>query len=159
MEPEFVALGVPRHRRGRLTDEGLAFIRRCFENDEIESNGQPFLFLPRPARPPIYIGGAPPHALERTVAFGDGWLPIAGDPEKLREPIQRLNELASNAGKGPPEVKLMTTLPLSEPTRTLDLARAFMEVGVTSMVHGARYSGLSEFEDIAVRLAACRSAL
>ena len=77
MKPEFRALGVDRRRRGALTDETLAFLRDCFERDEVEANGQPFLFLPRPKRPPIFVGGAPPHALRRTVEYGDGWMPMA----------------------------------------------------------------------------------
>ena len=65
MEAEFRALGVERRRRGRISDEILAFIRACFDNDIATANGQPFLFRPRPARPPIYVGGAAPHALRR----------------------------------------------------------------------------------------------
>ncbi len=60
MEPEFRALGVPYAKRAAITDATLEFLRRCFERDEVEANGQPFLFLPRPARPPIIVGGAPP---------------------------------------------------------------------------------------------------
>ena len=57
MEAEFRALGVPRARRGRDTDETLAFLKRCFEADVVRANEQDFLFLPRPPRPPIYVGG------------------------------------------------------------------------------------------------------
>ena len=159
MDAEFRALGISRADRGRLTNEGLAFIHRCFEGDEVEANGQPFLFLPRPERPPIYIGGGAPHALERTVAYGDGWLPMASDPEKLREPIERLGEMAAKAGKPMPEVKVMTALPLSEAQRAVDRASAMLEVGVSSLVHGARYSELSEFDDLAARAAECKRAL
>jgi probable F420-dependent oxidoreductase len=159
MDAEFRALGVARSRRGRLTDEGLAFIHRCFAADEVESNGQKFLFLPRPERPPIFIGGGAPHALERTVAYGDGWLPMAGDPEKLRDPIKQLNDLAAKADKPVPQVKLMTALALHEPARALEQVFALREVGVTSLIHGLRYSELSEFEDTAARLAECGAAL
>jgi probable F420-dependent oxidoreductase len=159
MKAEFRALGVPRNRRGRLTDETLAFIRGCFESDEVEANGQPFLFLPRPKRPPIFIGGTAPHALERTVEFGDGWLPMGGDPKKLREPIDRLQELASSAGRPQLQVKLMTALPLAETRHSVDAAQAMVEVGVTSIIHGARYTTVSEFEEVAGRLAECKNAL
>lgn len=159
MDAEFRALGVARSRRGRLTDEGLAFIHRCFAADEVESNGQKFLFLPRPERPPIFIGGGAPHALERTVAYGDGWLPMGGDPEKLRDPIKQLNDLAAKADKPVPQVKLMTALALHEPARALEQVFALREVGVTSLIHGLRYSELSEFEDTAARLAECGAAL
>ena len=47
------ALGVARERRGALSDEVLAFLERCFARDEVEANGQPFLFRPRPPKPPI----------------------------------------------------------------------------------------------------------
>ena len=159
MEAEFRALGVPRNQRGRLTDEALAFIHDCFEGgDETEANGQTFLFLPRPVRPPIFIGGAPPHALERSVSFGDGWMPIGAQPKKLLDPISQLQELASKAGRVAQEVKLMTSLPLGETGRTVDQIHELLEVGVTSVVHGARYEVFSEFEEAAGQLAECRDA-
>src|SRR5262245_41427119 len=67
MEPEFRALGVPRVRRGRISDDTLAFLERCFAQDEVEAHGQKFLFLPRPPRPPIYVGGSGEPALRRAV--------------------------------------------------------------------------------------------
>lgn len=159
MDAEFRALGVPRGQRGQLTDEGLAFIHQCFAADVVEANGQRFLFLPRPERPPIFIGGAAPHALKRTVAYGEGWLPMGGNPDKLRDPIKQLNDLASKAGKPAPQVKLMTALPLHEPERAIALVGELADVGVTSLIHGLRYSELTEFEDTAARLATCGSAL
>ena len=87
MEPEFRAVGAAKARRGALTDHTLEFLHRCFAADEVETNGQRFLFLPRPQRPPIFVGGAPPHALRRAVRFGDGWMPMGGDPERLRPAI------------------------------------------------------------------------
>jgi probable F420-dependent oxidoreductase len=157
MKAEFHALGVPLNRRGHLTDEALAFIHHCFETDEIEANGQAFLFLPRPERPPIFIGGTAPHALERTVAFGDGWLPMGGDPKKLKAPIERLQELAASAGRSALEVKLMTALPLADTRRSVDVVHSLLEVGVTSIIHGARYTAFGEFEEIAGRLAECKN--
>jgi probable F420-dependent oxidoreductase len=83
MHAEFRALGVDRRRRGRLTDETLAFLRQCFAADDVVAHGQPFLFLPRPAPPPIFVGGSPPHALTRTVRYGDGWIQGAGETGSL----------------------------------------------------------------------------
>src|SRR2546428_1337416 len=62
MAAEFRALGVDIRRRGALSDETLAFLERCFAADVVEANGQPFLFRPRPPRPPLFIGGGPPPA-------------------------------------------------------------------------------------------------
>ncbi len=145
MDAEFRALGISRNQRGRLTDEGLALIRECFENDEVESGGQKFLFLPRPERPPIYVGGSGLHALERTVAYGDGWLPMGGDPEKLRVAIAELGELAAKAGRRLPEVKLLTSLPLEDREKSIDLLGKLKAVGVTSLIQSVRYNEASEF--------------
>jgi len=157
MKAEFRALGVPQNRRGRLTDEALRFIHDCFEADEVEANGQAFLFLPRPERPPIFIGGTAPHALERAVAFGDGWLPMGGEPKKLKEPIEQLQELATTAGRPSLEVKLMTALPLADTQRSVDVVHAMIEVGVTSVIQAARYTSFDEFEEVAGRLAECKN--
>ncbi len=154
MQAEFNALGVPRSHRGRLTDEGLAFIRRCFEGDEVEANGQPFLFLPRPTCPPIYIGGGAPQALERTVRFGDGWLPMGGDPKKLAPAIRELHDRASAARRTqPPEVKLMTALRLDSREAAQEQLAAFAEAGVTSVIHALRYDTIGEFEAVVENLA------
>jgi alkanesulfonate monooxygenase SsuD/methylene tetrahydromethanopterin reductase-like flavin-dependent oxidoreductase (luciferase family) len=134
-------------------------IHACFESDEVEANGQEFLFLPRPERPPIFIGGSGPHALARTVAFGDGWLPMGGDPEKLRGPIEQLHALASDAGKPKPQVKLMTALPLDNVAEATSRAGALAQAGVTSLIQAIRYDTLAEFEDAVGKLEAVCEAI
>jgi len=145
MEPEFRVLGVPRARRGAATDATLDFFHRCFANDEVEENGQKFLFLPRPPRPPIYVGGAPPHAFERTLRFGEGWMPVGGDAGKLRKLAAELRERAAAAGKAAPEIVLLTTLPLDDPPRAVDTAAALVSAGATSLVQGGRYADAAAF--------------
>ncbi len=145
MKAEFQALGVDRKRRGRITDETLDFFQRCFAKDEMEANGQPFLFLPRPERPPFYIGGAAPHALERAARYGDGWLPMGGDPAKLAPDIAKLRELRAEAGKPPPEVVLMTAFPVDDTAAVSDHVSALADVGVTQIAFGIRYADAVEF--------------
>jgi probable F420-dependent oxidoreductase len=150
---EFAALGIDRSLRGRSTDETLDLLLRCFATDEVEAHGQKFLFRPRPARPPIFIGGTAPHALERAVRYGDGWIPMGGDPARLAAPILELRELADRADKPSPEVVLMTGFDLSEPSRAADQAHALASVGVTHFVHGSRYSDADAFRADADALA------
>jgi probable F420-dependent oxidoreductase len=146
MRPEFQVLGIPRSQRGRLTDETLDFLHRCFASDEVEANGQRFLFRPRPKRPPIYVGGAPPHALERAVRFGEGWIPLgAPDPDHLAPHVARLRELAAKAGRPEPEVVLMTALPLDDLGAARDRVQALAAAGVTGIVHGSRYADAAGF--------------
>ena len=145
MKAEFRALGVDRRRRGHITDETLDFLQRCFAADEMEANGQPFLFLPRPERPPIYIGGSAPHALERAARYGDGWLPMGGDPAKLAPDIEKLRELTAEAEKPPPEVVLMTSFPLSDSSAVEDQVLSLADAGVTQIAFGTRYADATEF--------------
>ncbi len=153
MEAEFRALGVSRKRRGAITDDTLEFLQRAFAADEMEANNQRFLFLPRPKRPPIFIGGAAPHALRRAVRYGDGWMPMSGDPEPLRPQIAELRRLAEEAGRDAPEVVVLTMLPLHEPEHAAELARVFAEVGVTRLIHAPRYNNEAEFRRSAEALA------
>ena len=159
MRPEFRALGVDRAKRAAITDDTLAFLHRCFESDEVEANGQPFLFLPRPARPPIFVGGAAPHALDRAVRLGDGWMPIGTSPEDLAGHARRLHELADAAGKPTPEIVVMTGLPPGDDARARDAARALRAAGATRLVIGSRYADAAQFQREAERLAALRESL
>jgi probable F420-dependent oxidoreductase len=154
MEPEFKALGVERSRRGALTDETLEFIHRCFASDEVEANGQPFLFLPRPARPPIFVGGAPPHAFRRVLRFGEGWMPMIRNPEDLAEPARELRRLAEQAGKPPPEIVALTGVPSSDPQRLRERVQAFERAGATRLICGTRYADADEFRASAEALSA-----
>jgi probable F420-dependent oxidoreductase len=145
MEPEFRALGVSKRTRAADSDRVLEFLGRAFANDVVEANGQPFLFLPRPARPAILIGGAPPHALTRAARFGDGWMPIGGKPAELAPHLAQLRERFAAAGKPEPELAIMTRLPLEDPGRAADFARGYAELGATRLVHSNRYADAAEF--------------
>jgi len=148
MEPEFRAAAVAYRERGRITDETLAFLQRCFASDEVEANGQRFLFLPRPPRPPILVGGSPAYAFRRAVRFGDGWMPMlpgAGDPEVLRPAIAALRAQAAAAGRPAPEVAVLTELPLDDPKAAAARLAAFADVGATRVAHGWRYADAAEF--------------
>jgi len=145
MDAEFRAVGVPRAERGRRSDETLAFLRACFEQDVAESHGQRFLFLPRPERPPIYVGGAGEAALRRAIRYGDGWMPMTGDAAKLSAPLARLRELADEAGRAAPEVVAFTGFDARRPEALGESLAALSALGVTRAVVGSRYADADEF--------------
>lgn len=150
---EFRALGVPRARRGRLTDEALELLHRCFDSDEVEINGQRILFLPRPARPPIFVGGSGPHALRRAVRFGDGWVASgAADPDRLREPIAELRRLAQEAGKPAPEAGVSFALEDEDEAELHDRIAALAAIGVTRIAFRFRYEDADAFRRHAERI-------
>jgi probable F420-dependent oxidoreductase len=161
MKAEFRALGVDRRRRGDLTDHALDTLRRCFdaEDDIVEEHGQPFYFRPRPPRPPIFVGGAAPHALERSVRFGDGWMPMSAEPAKLAPEVGQLHEMAQRAGRPAPEVVAFGGIPLDEPQRSAEQLARLAEIGVTRFATGTRYATPDEFRHGLDALVAVREAL
>ena len=145
MAAEFRALGVDRRRRGRITDDTLAFLDGCFAGDIVYANDQPFLFQPRPARPPLFIGGSPPFAFPRALAHRAGWMPMGLAPDALREPASDLRQQAAAAGLPAPEVVVLTALPLGDAGAARDLVAAYRDAGATRLIHGGRYADLDEF--------------
>ncbi|MFP8873972.1 MAG: TIGR03619 family F420-dependent LLM class oxidoreductase [Myxococcota bacterium] len=147
MEAEFRALGIDRRRRGALTDATLDTLHRCFGADDnvVEEHGQPFLFRPAPPQPPIFIGGSGRHCLERVIRYGDGWIPMGADPERLAEPIARLRELAASAGRPTPEVIALGGVHGDDPERGAQALHNLAAIGVTRFVQGLRYADSDEF--------------
>ena len=145
MDAEFRALGVERRRRGRTADATLAVIRECFEHDEVTANGQPFLFRPRPARPPIYVGGRPPHALARAATYGDGWMPMRMTPERLPDARTEYAEACAAAGKETGEIVVVGELPLDDPGATAAELGGFAEGGAARFILSGRYTDADHY--------------
>ncbi|MEM7467533.1 MAG: TIGR03619 family F420-dependent LLM class oxidoreductase [Pseudomonadota bacterium] len=156
MEAEFKATGADRKRRGAITDEALSFFNDAFANDEVALNGQKFLFLPRPKKPEILVGGAAPHALKRAVTYGDGWMPMGAEPEKLGPNITQLQEQFESAGKSTPEVIALKPLPLDNLDECSELMRSYAEIGVTGIEHPAKYDSADEFSEICETILAAK---
>jgi probable F420-dependent oxidoreductase len=158
MEKEFRALGLDPRRRGAETDATLAFLHACFAGDEVTANGQPFLFRPRPARPPIIVGGAPPHAIRRAARFGEGWMPTGAHADVLEPGIASLREAMAAAGKPAPEVVLLQPLPVDDDEALAARLGALAALGVTRVVHPWRYRDADEVARVGARLVAARDA-
>jgi probable F420-dependent oxidoreductase len=109
MKPEFEALGVDFRKRGRVTTETLQVIQHLFSADVPGAfegttvNFPSFVFKPRPARPPIWIGGNGDAAIERVLRYGDGWHPML-KVDELKGKVEALKERAREAGRPEPEI-------------------------------------------------------
>jgi len=145
MDAEFRALGLDRSRRGQDSDATLSFLHECFDNEVVEANGQAFLFKPRPPRPPIYIGGRAPHALERAVRYGDGWLPMGGDPDRLAHDLEIYERLSAKQNRPRGDVTVMRPLPLADPDGCRELLARYEALGVERIVCGVRYDTIDEY--------------
>lgn len=160
MEAEFRAVGVDPRERGRITDEMLGFLHAAFDGpgDVAVSNGQSFLFRPNPGKPRIWIGGAAPHALARAARFGDGWMPMTDDPERLREPIAELARRFAEAGRGRPGITVFGALGRRPADEELARLATLEALGVDELIQGGRYPDLDGFRRTLDALVARRDA-
>lgn len=143
MQAEFTALAVPKEQRGQIADDSLDFIRECFANEVVEANGQAFIFKPRPVRPPIYVGGAAPHAVARALRFGDGWMPM-GRLDKLQPQIAEFKRLAKDAGH-PGEVVMFGSLDEQDEAASRARLAEYQQAGITRMIVGRKYDAAEEW--------------
>lgn len=149
---EFRALGVPRNKRGQLTDATIDFLRDCAASELIEQNGQPLLLRPKLDCPPIYIGGGAAVAIPRTVRCGDGWMPVGLSPEELAPQVAELHQRAADAGRDGLEVVAMKTLPLEQPAAAIELAEAYRDAGVTHLVHTQGYDSPAHYAEVVAQI-------
>jgi probable F420-dependent oxidoreductase len=145
MAAEFKALGVDMGGRGRITDATLDFLLRCFASDEVEANGQRFLFKPRPPRPPLLVGGRPPHAVERAARYGDGWLPMARAPADVRAGIEQYHALTAAMGRARGTVSVFSAIEFQDRVRGAETIAAWRESGIDRLVCALRYRTVDEY--------------
>jgi probable F420-dependent oxidoreductase len=154
-QPEFEALGVPFARRGAVSNDYLAAIKKLWTGD-VASHSGPFVSFkdvhtgPRPLRsphPPIWVGGASDAAMRRAVRYGDAWHPNRVRMDWLRDTgTPKIAAIAAAEGKPVPalcpRIRLqLTESPLPDDQRlagqgTLDQMRKDLE-GLESL--GAAY--------------------
>src|SRR5712692_9750648 len=102
--------GTDPNTRWGLMRERIAAMKEIWTKDDAEYHGEhvdfdPIWSWPKPVQkphPPVYVGGMGAHTLQRVVEYGDAWMPIPmpGDTS-LGDRIQKLQRMASDAGRGP----------------------------------------------------------
>ncbi len=146
MKPEFAATGAEFRKRGAITDETLRVIHHLFSADVPGAYDGPlvkfpsFVFLPRPKRPPIWVGGNSPAAMNRALKFGDGWHPMLPAPE-LKAKVEELHAAAIAAGRAVPEIIVRRGFKLDDPAAARAKVAAENEAGATYFIldHRASY--------------------
>jgi len=144
MEPEFKALGVPIDRRAEIAEDTLSFINDCFDRDVMESNGQPFIFEPKPKKPTIFVGGMSSKAIRRAVEFNAGWFPM-GRLENIRGRIADFRQRAlAHSGRIP---EVVTYVNISEKTdNELDkIIDEYRDAGITRIVLNQKYQAVDDW--------------
>ena len=100
---EFETAGLNARQRGRRTNECLDAVRRLWTEDRVSFAGRHFAFQdasinPKPAQqphPPVWVAGRRDAAMLRAVRYGDGWFPYFYSPERYRDSVARITELAA----------------------------------------------------------------
>lgn len=141
IEGELAALGVPMSARGSRADDGLARIRELWAGPR-ERGGQgadgEVIQVPTPVQdphPPIVVGGHSRAALARAARVGNGWFGWLTPPDRTRELIQHLEDLAESQTQrevlGPLEITVAAPGQI-----TLDVVEAYERIGVSRLVVG-----------------------
>jgi len=110
---EFQAVGVPVSQRGARTDEAIQVLRKLWNDDNVSFDGR-FTKLdgvtlqPKPVRrggPPLWIAGRSRAAIRRAGLLGDGYLPYLFSPDRYRDSLAQVREVAEEAGRDPDAIE------------------------------------------------------
>ena len=100
------AFGVERSERAAWFDEAMPLIRRLWEEEVVDHDGDRFRYEalsigPRPVqgRLDVWLGGRAPSELRRVGRLGDGWLPSFCTPVEAAAARPAVEEAAAGAGR------------------------------------------------------------
>ena len=132
MREEFQALGATGFdERGRVSDEYLEILKKCWTRDPVAHHGRFYAFealhcLPRPVQqphPPIWIGGHSIPSLRRVARHGQGWHPVGATsasplpPTEFRALTERLKRLTEAERRDYDALTISFKAPSYEPGR------------------------------------------
>lgn len=135
---EFAALGVPFRGRARRTREFVEVIRTLWKEDVASFQGEFVHFeevrsYPKPIwerRVPVVVGGNSDAALERVVAYADGWYGFNLARDELAGRLALLSSRCREASRDPATFEIAVSLRDGVPEDVAELA----ELGVTELV-------------------------
>ena len=101
------------HRWGQ-TREAILAMKELWTKEESEFHGRfydfpPVKCFPKPVQtphPPVFLGGDAANVFKRVVAWGDGWMPVRADVERVKQGRATLDELAEAAGRDPSSIQI-----------------------------------------------------
>ena len=132
--------------------ELTSFLIKASKDSKIISNGQEILLEPKLNLPPIYIGQMAKVAFNRTIRFGQGWMPVSISPEELAPKVIELKNQAKIAGREKIEIIAMKTLPLDDIESAKKMAIAYKDAGATQLVHTQGYETVAHYQEIIEKL-------
>ncbi len=109
--PEWRAAGAEVSGRGARLDTLLEVLPLLLAGKRVRTGAPLWVDTPplEPAvpTPPIIIGGRSPAAVRRAARFGDGWMTVWMDPDRIAVARQELIDQARRWGRPAPEVSMV----------------------------------------------------
>jgi probable F420-dependent oxidoreductase len=141
LESEFEALGVEFRKRGALTDEGIAILRKALGGGVVSNDGPKYPFKPLEMTQaavdvPILIGGVSKAAFVRAARTGDGWIGPKLPFEQFLEIRDQIERLRVELGRAETPFEFHMHMP----TADADSVRKFEDAGFEN--------GIAVFDDI-----------
>ena len=154
---EIEIMGGDFDHRWTQTRESVLAMKELWTKVESEFHGEHYDFppvysFPRPVQrphPPVLLGGRAANVFRRVVAWGDGWIPAALEPDKISAGRAELARLAEAAGRDPDSISISAVW--DRPDR--DMIRRFEDAGADRLIVQVATSpeaeALAELEEIA----------
>jgi alkanesulfonate monooxygenase SsuD/methylene tetrahydromethanopterin reductase-like flavin-dependent oxidoreductase (luciferase family) len=109
-EPEYQAFGLPFDHKVDRFEEALQILRPMLRDGRVDFSGRYYQANdcedlprgPRPAGPPLLVGGEGPRMLRLTARYADLWnTGYQGPPETMNEKIARIEAACQEEGRDP----------------------------------------------------------
>lgn len=110
LSPDWGAIGVSPAGRGKRTDEALEIIKRLWEGERFDFEGEFYnledaRISPTPVQKklPMWIGGSSKAAIRRTARIGTGWLGGRETPAQAAVVVEAVKAAAAGYGRKVPD--------------------------------------------------------
>jgi len=109
-QPEYEAFGLPFDHRVDRFEEALQILRPLLREGQVDFAGNYYQAKdcedvprgPRPAGPPLMVGGEGPRMLRLTAQYADLWnTGYMGPPDTMTEPLARIGAACREVGRDP----------------------------------------------------------
>jgi len=143
--------------RWTQTREALEAMKALWANEAAEYHGTYYDFplvrsFPRPVQrphPPIFLGGSATQVFQRTVAYGNGWMPTRSTPETIKQGRAVLNELATHAGRDPKSIAILAYIAPGNRASLQALGEAGADAAAVMLTSESETAALAELEQLA----------
>ena len=153
---EFIRLK-PREsksHRGKMLTEGMQVLNLIFNNRETSFKGEYYEFegleiYPKPIQNPfpLYSGGNSENELKRCALYGTGWMAASLHPDKLSAAVNRLHQMAYEAGRDPAGLAIAPQFAVAMGRTEADALDRFYKSRMYTHLHSLKASTLKD-EDL-----------